>query len=461
MAGSMQVILLRQDTLKQLKQNMENAFEKYQKNIANAKQDKDAMEKRALENPEQFLKEMGIDLNNIDKEQLLKIAKELPDIAKPFESINSGKSFKDFNNYYNSVKSKPELSEQEKKKLQELGTRALYTDFKHKQQFCFIEKDCDKIIDAHSIQQKGELSLIAQNGKVFHFIQNLQTGEKERQEIEITQASAFKGFCHKHDQIFEPIDKNNNISDDEKYFLYSLRSFAYSYFNIKALRNYLLSSMNDSTNSMNPLIESLKKLSNTIGLKLPNEFNELEMPKITIEQLEVLELERFEEHRKLLIEYANQNDYSQLDYMVYEINHLCPITCASWMVLHISFGNGFKIIHKEGKPYFGFPIIISVLPEREKTKVVLARFKNDTFSDFIFNQFNNTPSNNEKFERELSKLIIENVDNFYLSPTFWDKLNEQEKVIILNAVTISKKRFPEGRTEFEIINFFDKKYKLT
>lgn len=439
---------------------MENIFEKYQKIIANAKQDKDAMEKKALENPEQFLKEMGIDPKNIDLEQLKKTGADLTELVKPLEKIFNGKNFKDLNNYHNSVKSKPELSQEEKKKLQELGIRAFYTDLKHKQQFCFIENDCDKIIDAHSIQENGELSLIAQDGKVFHFIQNLQTGTKEKQEIEITKASTFKGFCHKHDQIFEPIDQNKNISEDEKYFLYSLRSFAHSYFNIKAFKNYFLGFASETSSNLNPLLDSIKGIANSIGYKLPSELTEIELPKISKEQLEVLDLERFEEHRKLLIEYVNQNNYSQLDYMVYETNHLCPITCASWMVLHISFGNGFQIIHKEGKPYFGFPIIISVLPESDKTKVVLARFKNDTCSDFIFNQLNNTPSNKEKFETELSKLIIENVENFYLSPTFWDKLSEQEKEIIFNAVTVDKKRFPEGRTEFEIINFFDKKYKI-
>lgn len=98
---------------------MENIFEKYQKIIANAKQEKDAMEKKGLENSEQFLKEMGIDLNNIDKVQLLNLAKELPEMAKFFESIISGKIFKDLNNYHNSVKNKQQLSEAEKKKLQQ------------------------------------------------------------------------------------------------------------------------------------------------------------------------------------------------------------------------------------------------------------------------------------------------------------------------------------------------------
>ena len=146
--------------------------------------------------------------------------------------------------------------------------------------------------------------------------------------------------------------------------------------------------------------------------------------------------------------------------MVYETEHLCPIVCASWMVMHISFGNGFLIHHNDNKPYFGFPIIISVLPDSNRTKIILARFKNDYGSELIFNQFTNLLKDPVSFEKEISKCIIENVENFYLGPEFWSNLHEQEKQIVSNAVAVKKSRFPENRTQFDIINFFDKKYKL-
>ncbi len=439
---------------------MENFFEKYQKIIEEAQKNRQEMEKKASENPEQFLKELGIDPNNLDLDKLKNVSSNLSDQAKPLENIFKGKNFKQLNNFHNKFKNSPETTDADKEKLQELGVRAFYADLEQKSKLCFIQKDCDKIIDAHSIQENGELSLIAQDGKVFHFIQNAQNGGKEKNEIEITKASTFKGFCHKHDQIFEPIDQKKCTSVEQEYFLYSTRSFAYSYHHIKSFKDYFLNLITDTTSNLNPLIDSIKGLADTIGMKLPEELNKSAVPEISKEQIETLEIERFEKHRKLLIEFINNKSYSQLEYLVYEKDFLCPLACSSWMVLHIQFGNGFLITSDGNTPYYGFPIIISVIPSENKTKIILARFKADNGSELIFNQWRNLTSNTKKFEKELSKLIIENVENFYLSPIFWNKLSEREKTTIINAVTVEKTKFPEQRTNFEMINFFDQKYQV-
>lgn len=440
---------------------MKNIFEKYQKIIEDAKKKQQEMERKASENPEQYLNEIGIDPNNLDLEELKNIASNLTDQVKHLEDIFKGKNFKDLNNFQNKNKNNSELTNTDKKKLEELGIRAFYSDLEQKSQFCFIENDCDRIIDAHSIQENGELSMIAKDGKVLHFIQNAQNGGKEKKEIKITKASTFKGFCHKHDQIFEPIDKRKCTTAEQENFLYSVRSFAYSYHNIKSFKDYFLNFVNKSSSSLNPLINSIKDLADSIGMKLPDELSKSNILEISEEQMKTLEIERFEKHRKLLKEFIDNKSYNELEYIIYEKGYLCPIACSSWMVLHIQFGNGF-LISSDGKtPYYGFPIIISVIPFGKKTKIILSRFKADNGSKLIFNQWLKLISEPVKFEKELSKLIIENVENFYLSLNFWDKLNESEKTVIINAVTIKKNKFPEQSTNFEIINFFDQKYQIS
>ena len=288
---------------------MENIFKKYQEILEEAKKNRQEMMRKSSENPEQFLKKLGIDPDNLNLDKLKNIASNLSDQAKPLENIFIGKNFKQVNNFHNKIKNSPETTNADKKKLQELGVRAFYADLEQKSQLCFIQKDCDKIIDAHSIQENGELSLIAQDGKVFHFIQNAQNGEKEKNEIKITKASTFKGFCHKHDQIFEPIDKKKCTSIEQENFLYSLRSFAYSYHNIKSFKDYFLNFINETSSSLNPLIDSIKGLGDSIGMKLPDEFIKSSIPEISKEQMETLEIEKFESHRKLLIDFANNNSH--------------------------------------------------------------------------------------------------------------------------------------------------------
>ena len=428
------------------------------------------MEKKALENPEQFIKEIGLDTNNLNVDSLKNFASNLMEQVNPLENTYNTNTFKDLKNFHsNKIKNNPETKEEDKKKLEELGKVAFGKDFKNKTQTCFIGIDCDKqIIDAHSIQENGELSFIAVNKKVFHFTQNQKENKKEITEIEIKKASVFKGFCHKHDQLFEPIDKNKTESIEQKLFLYSLRSFAFSYHNVISFQSYYSNFANNLISSVAPITDTLRgndtinQFMNAFGFgDLMNQLNNESIPEITEEQKQTLEITRFEKQRQLLLNYIDKKVYDQLDYLIYEKDFLCPIACSSWLITHIHFGNSF-IVNSDGKtPYYGIPIIISVLPVDKKTKIVLARFKEDeSGSELVFNRWRNSFSDNIQFEQEISKLIIENVENFYLSPLFWNKLSDDEKNIITNAISIEKSKFPEQPTNFETLNFFDEKYQI-
>lgn len=80
---------------------------------------------------------------------------------------------------------------------------------------------CNQIISAHSIQNKGQLNLIAEAGHVYRLSGNLSTlqktgGRPMLEKIGIKKASAFYGFCQHHDNaLFEPID--NFTLEPQKY----------------------------------------------------------------------------------------------------------------------------------------------------------------------------------------------------------------------------------------------------
>ncbi len=71
---------------------------------------------------------------------------------------------------------------------------------------------CDEIISAHSIQNKGQLNLIAEAGHVYRLNADLTILQKTGgcplpQKIGINKVSTFPGFCKHHDNaLFEPID---------------------------------------------------------------------------------------------------------------------------------------------------------------------------------------------------------------------------------------------------------------
>lgn len=441
-----------------------DSFDKVLDLISQLQKDKISIQKMATEDLDLFYKEMGLDSKNMKLEELRKNAENLIQNATSLEGLFNNPNFNNFKDYQkNILNKKTELADIEKNKLKKLGSIAFKKDLKDKQKSCFINTECDDLINAHSIQENGELSKIANEIKgkkqVLHFIQNIQTGKKELTEIDITKASTFQGFCHKHDQTFEPLDKKTYQSDLEQFFLYSFRAFAHSYHNTKSYQDYFLKFVDNTVSALEPLV---KNLSSCLGSNLLDKLEKTELSTINDEQNGNLELARFEKYRGHLIEYLKSNSYSKLDFLSYEINHICPIACASWMVMHINCDNSFMILNKESIPYYGFPIILSLLPvDNQKSILVLARFNIDNGSELIFNWLKDLKKNHEEFEKEISKLIIENVENFYLSPNFWTNLSEEDQTIITRAINIKKNKFPEKPTEFNVINFFDKKYSLT
>ena len=142
--------------------------------------------------------------------------------------------------------------------------------------------------------------------------------------------------------------------------------------------------------------------------------------KITGEMVQELENQRFEEHRVLLNNYYRTAYYDQLDYIVHKINHTCPIVSASWLMFHIETESGF-IIPDYTKVYRGFPCMLTIFPEKDcSSYIILSGFKSDVGSELLFNQLRKL--NAVSFEIEITKRIFEQVENFYVSPYFWESI---------------------------------------
>lgn len=88
---------------------------------------------------------------------------------------------------------------------------------------------CSEVIDAHSIQKSGALSLIARGGYVYSISQKFTDIKKNKGRLSWTRThinsmSIFRGLCHHHDSLlFRPIDLDVLKPTAEQVFLYAYR----------------------------------------------------------------------------------------------------------------------------------------------------------------------------------------------------------------------------------------------
>lgn len=88
-------------------------------------------------------------------------------------------------------------------------------------------------IKSHTIQRRGGLSAIAENGHVCSTKMAFANLEKrgglvDMEKIGVGQASTFPGFCSRHDtELFRPVEQANSQLDACSGFLLSLRAVTY------------------------------------------------------------------------------------------------------------------------------------------------------------------------------------------------------------------------------------------
>lgn len=99
-----------------------------------------------------------------------------------------------------------------------------------------VSESCStRPIKAHTIQRRGGLAAIAENGHVISAKRGYEKifkneGQLVPEEVGIANASTFMGFCAGHDnELFEPIEKNDFQLDHRAAFLLAYRAIAYEY----------------------------------------------------------------------------------------------------------------------------------------------------------------------------------------------------------------------------------------
>lgn len=116
----------------------------------------------------------------------------------------------------------------------------------------FDDTRCNEIISAHSIQKRGQLSLIAEEGHVYRLSADLSILQKSNgipgmKKVGVNRASTFAGFCKQHDnKLFEPIDNFPLGPVKHQIALYAYRCLCREYF-VKENAVTVLDKMKDHT----------------------------------------------------------------------------------------------------------------------------------------------------------------------------------------------------------------------
>jgi hypothetical protein len=437
--------------------------------IERLKNDREKNLNKAETDPIQAAKDLGIDLNNFSHDNLDALKSWSEELSKQVEVISNeivnseNPKSKGVENLLTKIKNLDHVSTEDQDLLVRLMGKYIADEQKKLAENCFhYDRPSCKggIIDAHSLQKNGPLNRISEfennQHTVIHF--KREAGKNwYAAPISIKSASTFRGFCHHHDDIFSVIEQQPYTGSNQQNFLHSYRSFAYSYHNRIENYAYLKNVVNGASNMEN-LLESCVEALRSFGIAEENIPDIPKKTEITAEQEEILKAERFETYKEQLNNSLNSNKYDDLEYFTYELNHICPLICASWIKVHLEMPGGF-IINYNGQIYNGYPLLLTIFHTDQNTSfVLLARFKHDSITEHMFNQLRKLST--EELENKLTSLIYEQVENFYMAPTFWNYLPNSEKEKIKNDINEEKQSFPNKSNFKASNNIFDKRHKL-
>jgi hypothetical protein len=231
-----------------------------------------------------------------------------------------------------------------------------------------------KISAAHSIQNNGVLSKVAQNGHVMSYV--FEKVDIDGGTLGRNIASIFWGFCNTHDAIFRPIENYPYTGTVEQHFLFAYRGFV-----VAAHKKIEVATWMD------------------YGEQSDNDINE---------------------NRKVFDTAILNGDYGVIETQVFELPAQYPIAVSSSFFLDFDF-EGNEIPHSDERME---NLFITLLPADNRTFFLLSYFSQDKgLYERVFTQRHSR--NNLK--SDLTMLIAGHVENVYFNPTYYETFIRQQE----------------------------------
>ncbi|AMC10220.1 hypothetical protein Lupro_02665 [Lutibacter profundi] len=289
-----------------------------------------------------------------------------------------------------------------------MNFKEIIADYKrnsnHKHCFYHNHKDCTKKIKkAHSIQKEKILVQLEKeiNGNRMLYSLNSTSADENLSTnglipIGKKKASIFTGFCDYHDsKLFSPIENFDFNFSDEHLFLLTYRSFAHSFQQIIEIYKYY--------NSNGDFVKTFPKQ----YLKEHIQFTEKRIKELLL-------------YKKVLDNIIQTKDYSALNYHTRVIEPFVPIASSTILSPTYSYKNEYLYPNEKESN-----VILNVLPDNNRTIIILSHFEKDTKGKILFNELADLSIND--FTKAISSLMIYCTTNTFFSPSLWDNYTKEEK----------------------------------
>jgi len=239
---------------------------------------------------------------------------------------------------------------------------------------------------AHSIQNNGVLSKIAEDGHVMSYA--FDKGEFEGKQLGKNHASIFWGFCNIHDAIFKPIEIVAYTGTAEQHFLFAYRGF---------------------------VVSSHKKIEASSWMNYgPQSDNDIS------------------ENRKVFDDAILSNNFSVIETHVFELPAFYPIAVSSSFYLDFDF-EGNRIKHSDDRMEYVF---VTLLPTDNKTYFMLSYFQQDKN---LYGHLGKQLTARNNLKSDITMLIAAHTENVYFNITYYktfiEKYEKDLKVIIAQSQT--------------------------
>jgi len=332
-----------------------------------------------------------------------------------------------------------------KKMLAELNkARSKFkSDSRIKECFHYNHDECnDKIIQAHSLQKNGVLNILESeengNNVVYSFLHLKPHGIRWYgfDPIGKKSASTFHGFCGYHDtNLFKEIENNGfDIENDEHCFLLSYRSFAKEYHaKIETNKGF-------GTNEFFNTKENKEKQKQYI-----------DGSGLAIRDMTIV--------KNKLNEALRNRTFDKLEYFTYSIEMTIPVAASS--AISPSFSLDGTVLNKSNSLEDVYQnIIVTVLPTKTKTHVLLSYFPEDSRSVKYIDDIEKL--NDYDLEKVISSILIGEIENTFISPTIWKKMNTNQKQQLMDELTLTMPHLQPIQTTMFIseLNLFKPKYAI-